>query len=71
MTWSVGAPPTNLREIWAPWERVHTLRTVLATGALVLQAVAVGLKAARVGGEFNVAAQQRAEADGASRRRPA
>lgn len=46
MTWSVASPPTNLREIWAPWERVNTLRSVLATGALVLEAVAVNLRAA-------------------------
>ena len=46
MTWSVASPPTNLREIWAPWERVNTLRSVLATGALVLEVVALGLKAA-------------------------
>ena len=46
MTWSIASPPTNLREIWAPWERVNTLRSVLATGALVLEAVALSLKAA-------------------------
>ena len=46
MTWSVASPPTNLREIWAPWDRVNTLRSVLATGALVLQAVALSLRAA-------------------------
>ena len=46
MTWSVASPPTNLREIWAPWERVNTLRTVLIAGALVLEAVALGLNAA-------------------------
>ena len=46
MTWSVASPPTNLREIWAPWDRVNTLRSVLATGAFVLQAVALSLQAA-------------------------
>jgi len=46
MTWSVASPPPNLREAWAPWERVNTLRSVLATGALVLQALALSLKAA-------------------------
>ena len=46
MTWSIASPPTNWREVWAPWERVNTLRSVLATGALVLEAVALGLKAA-------------------------
>jgi uncharacterized membrane protein len=45
MTWSVASPPPNLQQLWAPWERVNTLRTVLATGALVLEAVALSLKA--------------------------
>ena len=46
MTWNVASPPTNLREVWAPWDRVNTLRSVLATGALVLEAVALNLRAA-------------------------
>ena len=46
MTWSVASPPTNLREIWAPWDRVNTLRSILATGALVLEALALSLRAA-------------------------
>ncbi len=46
MTWSVESPPPNLREVWAPWDRVNTLRSVLATGALVLEAVALSLRAA-------------------------
>jgi uncharacterized membrane protein len=46
MTWNVAAPPANLREIWAPWDRVNTLRSILATGALVLEAVAMSLRAA-------------------------
>ncbi|HEV8191059.1 MAG TPA: DUF1772 domain-containing protein [Ktedonobacterales bacterium] len=46
MTWSVASPPPDLQELWAPWERVNTLRSVLATGALVLEAVALSLKAA-------------------------
>jgi uncharacterized membrane protein len=45
MTWSVASPPPNLRELWAPWERVNTLRSVLATLALVLEAVALALGA--------------------------
>jgi uncharacterized membrane protein len=45
MTWSIASPPTNLQEIWAPWERVNTLRSVLATGALALEALAVSLGA--------------------------
>lgn len=43
MTWSVADPPANLRELWAPWERVHTIRTIVAVGAFVLEAVALGL----------------------------
>jgi len=43
MTWSAAAPPANLRELWAPWERVHTIRTIVAVGAFVLEAVALGL----------------------------
>ena len=45
MTWSVASPPTNLREVWAPWDRVNTLRSVLSTGAFVLEAVALALGA--------------------------
>ena len=41
MTWSVEAPPANLRDLWQPWERVHSVRTVLAITAFVLQAVAL------------------------------
>jgi uncharacterized membrane protein len=46
MTWSIASPPPNLQELWAPWDRVNTLRSVLATGALVLEAVALSLRAA-------------------------
>ena len=43
--WSVAAPPSNLREIWAPWDRINTIRTLLATGVLVLEAMALSLRA--------------------------
>jgi hypothetical protein len=46
MTWSVASPPSNLEEIWAFWERVNTVRSILATTALSLEAVALSLKAA-------------------------
>ena len=46
MTWDTASPPTNLRELWAPWDRVNTLRSVLATGALILEAAALSLRAA-------------------------
>jgi len=44
MTWSTAAPPRNCHELWAPWERVNTLRALLATGALLLDAVALSLQ---------------------------
>ena len=44
MTWSIEAPPSNLREIWAPWERAHTIRTFVAVGVLILEAVALSLR---------------------------
>jgi uncharacterized membrane protein len=43
MTWDTASPPTNLRELWAPWDRVNTLRSVLATIALILEVVALSL----------------------------
>lgn len=42
MTWSIAAPPTNLRELWAPWERSHTIRTAVTLVAFVLAVVAMG-----------------------------
>jgi uncharacterized membrane protein len=30
MTWQVSAPPPNLMELWSPWEKVHTIRTVIS-----------------------------------------
>lgn len=44
MTWSVESPPANVRELWAPWERVHTIRTVAAIGAFILEAAALSLR---------------------------
>jgi hypothetical protein len=41
MTWSAAAPPDNMREIWNPWEKTHTVRTILALGAFVLEVVAL------------------------------
>jgi uncharacterized membrane protein len=45
MTWSTSSPPSNLREIWAPWERAQTIRTFVAVGVLILEAVALSLRA--------------------------
>lgn len=41
MTWSITAPPANLKELWAPWEQVNAIRTVVAVGAFVLEALAL------------------------------
>ena len=43
MTWSVDAPPENLRELWDPWDRVNTIRAIVVTGVLILEAVALSL----------------------------
>jgi len=48
MTWSIAAPPENLRELWAPWERVNTIRTFVGIGVLVLEAVALGVRTSNV-----------------------
>jgi uncharacterized membrane protein len=45
MTWSVDSPPPNPQQLWEPWERVNTLRSVLATAALVLETAALSLGA--------------------------
>jgi uncharacterized membrane protein len=45
MTWSPTAPPSNLRETWAPWDRVNTIRTFLSAGGLILEAAALSLAA--------------------------
>lgn len=43
MTWSVEAPPQNMREIWNRWERVHTIRTILWLGAFAFEVIALGV----------------------------
>jgi uncharacterized membrane protein len=43
MTWSVEAPPENMREIWNRWEKVHTIRTVLWMAAFALEVIALGV----------------------------
>jgi uncharacterized membrane protein len=47
MTWSIAAPPSNLRELWAPWERVHIIRTAAAVVAFALAVLALALKASK------------------------
>ncbi|HVO82203.1 MAG TPA: DUF1772 domain-containing protein [Terriglobales bacterium] len=49
MTWDVAAPPDNLRALWAPWDRVNTIRAVVATGVLILETVALSVRAAARG----------------------
>jgi uncharacterized membrane protein len=46
MTWNIEAPPANLRAIWVPWDRVNTIRTVVAAGVLILEALALNLRSA-------------------------
>ena len=43
MTWSVAAPPENMREIWNRWEKIHTIRTILWLSAFALEVIAVGV----------------------------
>jgi uncharacterized membrane protein len=43
MTWNVDTPPSNLKELWAPWDRVNTIRTLVATTVLILETVALSL----------------------------
>lgn len=45
MTWDIAAPPSDLRKMWAPWDRVNTIRTFVAAGALIFEAVALSLRA--------------------------
>jgi len=48
MTWNAAAPPDNLKEIWSPWEKVHTVRTVLWVGAFALEVAALSLFASQI-----------------------
>jgi uncharacterized membrane protein len=43
MTWSVVAPPENIREIWNRWEAVHTIRTTLWLAAFALEVIALSV----------------------------
>jgi len=40
MTWSAATPPDNIIEIWSPWEKAHTVRTILCLGAFALEVAA-------------------------------
>ena len=41
MTWNAAAPPSDLSKVWAPWEQVHSIRTVLAIIAFVAEVIAL------------------------------
>ncbi len=45
MTWNIATPPSNVRETWVPWDRVNTIRTFVAAGGLILEALALSLSA--------------------------
>ena len=44
MTWNVAAPPAGARAIWAPWDRINTIRTFVSAGVFLLEAVAANLR---------------------------
>ena len=41
MTWNAAVPPSDLSTVWAPWERVHSVRTVLAIVAFAAEVIAL------------------------------
>ena len=43
MTWDAAAPPSDLRVVWAPWERIHSARTVLAIVAFAGEVIALSI----------------------------
>jgi uncharacterized membrane protein len=43
MTWDAAAPPSDLRVVWAPWERIHSARTVLAIVAFAAEVIALSI----------------------------
>lgn len=44
MTWIATAPPPNVRDLWAPWEKVHTVRAMLSVLAFILHVLALRVK---------------------------
>jgi uncharacterized membrane protein len=30
MTWQVSSPPDNVMQLWEPWEKIHTIRTIVS-----------------------------------------
>ena len=45
MTWNIDAPPSDLGKVWAPWNRVNTVRAFVSTGVLICEALALSLRA--------------------------
>ena len=42
MTWQVSTPPPNAMDLWAPWEKTHTIRTIVSVigfSSLILAAI--------------------------------
>lgn len=49
MSWSTETPPANVEEVWEPWEKAHTVRTILALSSFVFQVVAFAIFASPAG----------------------
>lgn len=45
MTWSASSPPPTLRELWAPWERIDVVRTIVGAAVFVFEVLALSLRA--------------------------
>jgi len=43
MTWSIDAPPAELKTVWAPWETANLYRTLAAVIAFICSVVALGI----------------------------
>ncbi len=44
MTWDAVTPPPDLKELWAPWEKVDSIRTKIALSAFVIEIFALCFK---------------------------
>jgi uncharacterized membrane protein len=44
MTWNATVPPSDLSTVWAPWERIHSIRTVLAIVAFAAEVIALSIR---------------------------
>ena len=42
MTWNASSTPSDMMEIWARWEQVHTVRTCLAVLGFAFELLAFG-----------------------------